>query len=239
MVKKAFFTLVRNEKIFLPILLKYYSKFFSQKDIFVLSHNTTDKSTEGLSCNVIPISHPYVSHEWMHKTCSDFQKNLLEYYDVVVFAEADEIIFHKDGLDQFIENLNEPSARCNGFNIHQHESEPEFDPTKSVLSQRKYCLPADMFCKTLISKVPVEWDKGFHHSLNLDSKITPNLFLFHLHYLDQGISFERVKQRQAMLWEQTDIENHWGEQWWIKPTDWEWKRDMLLIPKEIRESEAF
>lgn len=231
--------MVRNEKAFLPILLKYYSKFFEQKDIFVLSHNTDDGSTDGLNCNVIPIKHPTVSHEWMLETCSNFQKNLLKHYEVVVFAEADELIYHKDGLDVFIENMSGSSARCNGFNIYQHKSEQPYDPAKSILSQRKYCLPEAMFCKTLVSKVPIEWDKGFHHALNQNGTITPNLFLFHLHYFDEGVACERKRLRQAMLWNPKDIENHWGEQWWLYETDWSWKDDLLLIPKEIRESEAF
>jgi len=46
MIKKAAFTMVKNEKWFLPLWLNYYSKFFNEKDLYVLNHFSTDGSVE-------------------------------------------------------------------------------------------------------------------------------------------------------------------------------------------------
>jgi hypothetical protein len=46
MRKIAAFTMVKNEKWFLPIWLNYYTKFIDERDIYVLDHASTDGSIQ-------------------------------------------------------------------------------------------------------------------------------------------------------------------------------------------------
>ena len=44
----AVFTIVKNEKLFLPIWIKHYKKFFDNYDIYILDHESNDDSTKNL-----------------------------------------------------------------------------------------------------------------------------------------------------------------------------------------------
>ena len=68
----AVFTLVRDEKDFLPIWVRYYSRHFDVGDLFILDHGTTDGSTDPSNLppgiNVIPCGE-------MHRTTRTFSFN--------------------------------------------------------------------------------------------------------------------------------------------------------------------
>jgi hypothetical protein len=232
-MKKAFFTLVRNEKDYLPILLKYYGQFFDQKDMYVLDHNSTDGSTDNLSCNIKKLDHPFVEHKWMLDTVKGFQKELLENYEVVVFAEADEIVYHVKGLDYFIENLKEPYGKTEGYDVFQDREELSYDPSKTILSQRKYWKHTNLYRKKLIAKQPCHfWSEGFHDCSNED--ISPDLYLLHLHHFDQNIFMRRHEDRKNMAWSPVDVEKKMGIQWQRDPAWFFMKGEE--IPKDIIEA---
>src|SRR5436190_17272313 len=44
--RRAALTMVQNEAVFLPIWLRYYSRFFGPDDLYVLDHDTSDGSTD-------------------------------------------------------------------------------------------------------------------------------------------------------------------------------------------------
>src|SRR4051794_15749244 len=127
---RAAFTIVQDEPVFLPLWLSHYGRFFEPKDLYVLDHGTTDGSTSGLAgvCTVISV-HRETSfdHAWLRSTVERFQSFLLQSYETVLFAEADELIVtdpdRHDGLDDYIEALREPAACCTGFNVVQQPSE--------------------------------------------------------------------------------------------------------------------
>lgn len=55
-MKKAVFTIVHNEKYFLPLWLRYYKQFFNNADVYVLDDKTSDRSTDNLDVNVVPVN---------------------------------------------------------------------------------------------------------------------------------------------------------------------------------------
>jgi hypothetical protein len=59
--KCAVFTIVQNENIFLPIWLKYYSKYFDPKDIYILNHDSNEESMRACcrypGVNVVNLHH--------------------------------------------------------------------------------------------------------------------------------------------------------------------------------------
>ena len=94
MRKSAIFTMVKNEKVFLPIWESYYKKHFSSDDIFILDHNSTEEICLEIAkkYNYIPIKNPYYDDLWRTEVIKAFQKFLLEIYDFVLFTDADEIL---------------------------------------------------------------------------------------------------------------------------------------------------
>ena len=75
-MSRAVFTMVYNEPVFLPIWLRYYSRFFAPDDIYVFDHQSTDGSTSGGGFVRIPVTHDTVDHTWMVGTLQAHQHEL-------------------------------------------------------------------------------------------------------------------------------------------------------------------
>lgn len=211
--RKAVFTIVKNEKVILPLWLKYYSKFFQPEDIYVLDHQSTDGSTDGLACNIKIVHSDFAfDHVWLNRVVCDFQIELLREYTTVLFVEADEFVFHKDGLDTYIDNLKIASSRCVGFELqHVTDKELPLNLGRPVLEQRSFWYQNPEYCKTLISKVPIHWNLGFHECDN-HGRLDSDLYLVHLHRFDFDIANQKNMARAMMKWNKFDLDNGLGFQ---------------------------
>jgi hypothetical protein len=238
-MKSALFTILRDEPIFLEIFLDYYSKYFDSNDIYILHHESGNdfdswiyKKYENES-NIETISYEETfDHEWLRSKVKDKQKELLKNYDIVVFAEIDEIIWHPLGLDRFIKNLKGDVATCRGLEIvHHFNREPALDlSSRPLLQQRNWCYYAQLYNKTLISKIPLDWIWGFH---TCPQQVTPNidLHLIHLHKLDFDICWRRNLSHRHTLLEGKEItddtpgvqnlrqKREWLENWFMLSVD--------------------
>ena len=232
----AAFTIAQNEDTFLEIWAKHYSAHIPKEDLYILNHNSTTESSlkvldkcrqEGI--NVIPV-HRFESfnHEWLKNTVEFFQKFLLQNYQAVLFAEADELIFVKPsptakGLVDFImdklskDDDSRPQLkflRCFGFSIdHVPSLEAPIDFTKPILEQRKYWRFDYLYCKALISNVHCHWTLGFHHLLNCESiPIDMDLMLLHLHKVDYEHCKKKHREQAERKWSKLDLEQLRGLQ---------------------------
>jgi len=259
--KCAIFVMVQDEKIFLPIWLKYYSKYFGGEDIFVFDHRSSDDSINKCKLEYkfqsIRLNYPYsFDHKWFKFVAENMQLKLLRYYEYVLFTDVDEILFPNPelfiGLDDYINKLKKKSVKCKGYEIiHLKEKEKEFDPNLSVLAQRKYWHRNLWWDKTLLTKKPLRWDIGFHHISKfskLFSKKDENLLLIHLHKLDFDMCWEKSLKRSELLWPEEDIKQNLGFQ--NRITDFEkfkeyyfnWPEDYIKIveiPDYLRKTELF
>lgn len=221
-MRKAVFTICRDERFFLPIWLHHYKQHFKDEDIYVLDNNTKDGSTTGLDVNVIPVTHEKAfDHDWMRETVQNFQHKLLkEGYDRVLFAEADEIVFgYKKPLSQVIDESDPGYHRCLGWNLMHHpEHEPALDLTMNIIEQRILVGREDAMCKTLLSSVPLTWGNGFHKVYpedweeikfsvkwprNKNGAIEgpvphPELHLLHLRYMDYDVYMQRNREHYRL-----------------------------------------
>lgn len=220
---RAAFTIVRDEAFWLPLWVKYYSRYFRPEDIYVLDNGTVDGSTANLPVQVIPKPSEYAfNHKWLRDTVQGFQHELLTRYQTVLFAEVDEFLWHPNGLDALIDSMETnkiDAVRASGHHIVQDlDTEPVLDPALPFLTQRQFwtngAFGYPSFDKTLISRVPLHWDLGFHWLLTPceGAKYEPDLRLMHLHYLDYNVVFQRHLARAQMKWSPTDKKNGWGWQ---------------------------
>ncbi len=164
---RAAFTIVHDEPVMLPLWLRYYGRFFAADDLFVLAHDTSDGSTDGLAavCHVVPVHREAAfDHRWLRSVVEDFQAFLLRSYDTVLFTEVDEFVvadpLRHSGLDAYIDALDAPAVRCSGFNVvHQEDEDPlRFD--MPLLAQRR-CWHASLgYSKRLLSRIPLQWSAG-------------------------------------------------------------------------------
>ncbi len=216
MNRRAIFTIVQDEKEFLPIWLKYYRQFFLDEDIYVLDHDTQDGSTEHLPVHRVPVVNEYsFDHQWLLGIVSQTQQRLLERYPLVVFAEADELLVPLGeliDLGNYLDTCHEP-RRATGYNVRQMWGAPDLDWSTPILSQSGRMLQRDqMYDKTLISTIPLNWSMGFHEAEQSQGAPDPNLLLLHLHRIDYPTCLARHERRLARKWPQFDIDNHMGWQ---------------------------
>ncbi|MET9633742.1 glycosyltransferase family 2 protein [Lentzea sp. NPDC006480] len=198
---RAVFTLVRDEEVFLPIWLRYYSRFFAPQDIHVLDHGGAGRFADEYGFTRIPVDQPVFGAEWQRDTIQRHQHELLDRYDVVLFADADEIIApepHTGDLGDYLDNFDQDFVTCQGYELlHLTDSEPAFDPEQPVLAQRGHWYRNEIYSKSLIARAPSLWDLGFHQRLDHRRNPDPLLFLLHLHRMDYGICLDRHKNRAA------------------------------------------
>lgn len=195
---KAIFTIVNNEKIFLPIWIEHYKNFFDTKDIFVFDHLTSDGSTDNLDVKTAKLNsyNKIFNHSWLKNTVEKIQKKLLEHYEIVVFTEVDELLYDINmSLDKKIEIFSESKDQyltCTAFELfHQIDIEKEFDPSKHFILQRNYWFRDPGYDKTLITKIPLEYSIGFHNILNKQSNFSEGLYMLHIRRLDLNLRIEK------------------------------------------------
>lgn len=203
-MKSACFTIVKNERYFLPLVEKYYSP--QVDDFYVLNHESTDGSIEALSpsTKVVTIHNEKVfEHQWLLDQVMNFQKELLKEYDVVIFCEADEFLIHREKtLRQVCQELYESEYDCLKPYGHQLlDAGVKLDRNEPILSQKKNFVRESGFDKILITKKPVVYDFGFHTALN-ESEMNvyreDEMYMVHLHYFDKKVFFERVEERNKL-----------------------------------------
>jgi hypothetical protein len=207
--RSAVMTMVHNESVFLPIWLRYYSRFFAPEDIHVLDNDSTDGSTEGGGFVRVPVSHDRVDWTWIVRTVEAYQHDLLESYDAVLVTDVDEIVAPdpKWGtLDAYIDRFDEPSISCLGYELlHMRNMEPAFRPDRPVLEQRGYWYPNDDYDKPALATEPMSWTPGFHRRADEQFRFDPDLRLIHLHRMDYDICLARHRRLRARAWSSEDI----------------------------------
>jgi hypothetical protein len=207
--KSAVFTIVKNENYFLPIWIKHYKKYFDESDIYVLDHQSNDGSTENLTVNVVPVINELAfDHQWLVDTVQNFQKELLEKYECVVFAESDEILYSIDKplnnvIDNLINNSDQDYITCVGYEIIEMKGEKPLSINDEILKNRDYWYKCYSYDKTLISKIPLNWIWGFHSVQGKSKLYTDNLYMAHLHRVDFELMLKRHEER-AKKWNLKD-----------------------------------
>jgi hypothetical protein len=206
--------MVHNEPVFLPIWLRYYSRFFGPEDIHVLDHDTSDGSTDRDGFVRIPVSHGSVDHTWMVRTIEQHQRELLERYDVVLVTDVDEIVAprpEQGTLADYIDRLDEEFVNCLGYEvIHMVDREGRFDPARRVLDQRGYWFPNNAYNKPALAMEPLSWVPGFHTLEDGRTRLDPDLCMIHLHRMDYEICLARHRYRRGRRWNERDLAENWA-----------------------------
>jgi hypothetical protein len=205
-MKAAAFTMVYNEGLLLPLWCRYYGKALGRDNIFVLDHGSTDGSTEQLSQGVrITVPRNGGFDEAQRTTfVSQYQKQLLQSYDVVIFSDVDEFIVPDpakfQGLADYLAQRPPLCTSPLGLNVLQvRDWEAPIDLNYPILMQRRYVRFAARYCKPLVASVPVEWTLGFHECRQ-PTTLDPDLYLFHLNSMDLDIALNRLRRWRSVDW---------------------------------------
>lgn len=222
----AAFTIVQDEPAFLPVWSGYYRRHFAADDLFVLDHDSRDPTTLAVSGRLsrVPVHRlESFDHEWLRDTVAAFQRFLLASYEVVLFAEVDEIVAadperFPGGLAEYVTrfaSLDAPVARCTGYEI-VHDArggEPPLDWSRPILAQRRQCRPSLSYSKPLLARCPLDWTLGFHELEARSPPLPepdPGLLLLHLHRVDFESCYGRTLGTAARKWSSVDVEQSRG-----------------------------
>ena len=201
-MKIAVYTLVRDEKEWLPVWVRYYlSQGFSPTDIYVLDQSGKDETAQQIiNCNrfLAPYGKSW-NHTYMTQTLEWFQCELLRKYDIVVLTDVDEVICADPKkwptLIDYLQQSTAPSIETNYYNIIHDtvNKEPHINFSLPLLAQRHLWV-GPIKGKTYISRVPLEWNWGCHKSVP-PGELTTELRLIHGRWIDREQQIGRIMRR--------------------------------------------
>lgn len=221
----AAFTIVQNEPVWLPHWVEYYGKQLGYKNLFILDHDSSRLTglahAEVKGCTVVPV-HRSLSfdHQWLKTTVERFQAFLLQSYQTVLFAEADEFLLttHAGGLEGLMNDdwsaYGSPSCvRACGYNVVHYTAEEEpmrFD--RPLLAQRKWWHPSRLYSKTLIARHRLSFLAGFHDIQGGGYLTHMHLYLAHMHRADFGYAYRKTVESASRPWSPPDVAAGYGYQ---------------------------
>jgi hypothetical protein len=211
---RAVITMVHNERVFLPIWLGYYSRFFKPQDIYVFDNRSDDDSTAGSGFVRIPVGRRRVDHTWMLGKIQDLQHELLERYDMVLATDVDEIVAPDPRwgtLGEYLDRFDEEWVNCLGYELlHLRDEEPALRLDQPILGQRHYWYFNDAYNKAALATVPQHWSPGFHGRTDGKYNLDPDLRMIHLHRMDYEVCRERHRTRSRRRWAWRDAWRGWA-----------------------------
>lgn len=215
MKKFAVFCPIKNETTFSPIWFKYYSQFLPVEDIYFLDFGSDNISN---ICQVSKSDKNIYDASELFQEIKRFHAELLNEYEYVIPTDVDEILYHKDGLYNYINNFKGNFVRSKGYElVHLPEIEPDFDITQTIFSQRNYWFRSPYhYDKTLITNKPLNWSIGLHYCHELDV-VDDDLLLIHLHRFDYKTCIERHLRWSDYKWSEDTVDNNYN--WHYRQSD--------------------
>lgn len=211
---RALITIVHNEPVFLPIWLRYYSRFFAPGDIYVFDNESSDDIERLGEFVRIPAAHDRVDHEWMVQTIERLQHELVQRYDVVLVTDVDELVVphpRAGTLGEYLDRFDEEWVNCLGYELlHMRDSEPALDLERPITEQRHWWFANGAYDKPAIATAPMSWPPGFHRRADFQYNLDPDLRMVHLHRMDYDLCRERHRTRSRRSWDEHDEREQWA-----------------------------
>lgn len=189
----AVFGLFHKEFFFSLYWQNYYGNLFGYENLFVIADLKNETCLPMFSIpekNFIDMNIQYQCDFGAHVDIAQkTQKKLLETYDIVIFAEADEFfipdLMKYENLYDFLEKNPDDYFTPKGYNVwYDSDLELPINPTKSLLSQRKFWYKNPGESKTLITRKPIISYSGGFHVAEPNIPEHEDLYNIHLHEID-------------------------------------------------------
>jgi len=203
----AALTMVRNEAAMLPRWVRHYSaQCGGPEHLLVIDDNSEDGSTDDLPCPVIRIPPLKRGFERSRMALlSNLAAGLLEAYDAVLFADADEFLLADPDRYAALGDLVAAKPDVDVFGavglnlVHQVGVEGPLDPERPLLSQRRLAKFVPLMCKPALKRVAAPWTAASHGVTGVPYRIDPELFMFHAKFADRSFLRGAADHRLRMV----------------------------------------
>lgn len=203
----AAITTVRDEAYWLPRWVAHYSaQLGGPEHLHVLDDGSVDGSTSGLPCTVVPvdIGARYGFERDRMSLVSQYARRLLQEYDAVVLADADEFLVadparHSDLRSLVAARPDADVLAAVGLNVVEHVGvDAPLAPGSGVLQQRSLAKFVARLCKPAIKRVGSRW-RAASHGITTPYSIDPDLYLFHLKFADRECLRATAERRRVLV----------------------------------------
>lgn len=187
--------------------VRHYGSAVSADNLLVLDDNSSDGSTVGLDCPVIPLPTLPGGVQFERtrmRIINRFAAALLVCHDFVVFVDVDEFLVPDPAkhacLRQFLAaRWDVPVIAAMALNVVHHVGiEGKLDPSRSVLEQRSFAKFVPGMCKPAIKQLDARWTVA-GHGIARRFAVDPELFMLHLKFFDEDHLRETVRKRSELV----------------------------------------
>ena len=189
--------------------IAYYEQFLPRKQLVILSHGPQESVYDIASgCSIVELNRRgddknLDAHRW--GTLTHFARGLLYQYTKVITSDVDEILVTDPDIgENIIEHVEKlPNNRVFHVNpmeiVHRPDLEPDLDESRPILEQRGYFRTNKWYAKPSISSSRhLEFKMDGHCTFD-EIKFLPNVYMFHLKWVDQAQMLRRAEIRHELM----------------------------------------
>lgn len=188
-MKVAVVTDAVSSDSYFPSWHKYYGDMFGRENIHVFTYHQGRGSFDGFELGgIYPLPDAY-NDDLRRGTITSFVTELLRSHDVVLRVDVDEFLIPDpakyERLSDFLASWPGTHLTAFGFDIFQSVDEPALDLQRPILTQRRFAYALTALNKTCVTRVPLNWGRGFHYC-----SLPPSfgdVYLFHTKRADIGL----------------------------------------------------
>jgi hypothetical protein len=188
----AVITMARDEGTMLRRWVEHYSREVGAENLVVVDDNSSDGSTDDLSCPVLRI--PPLTKKSFEPArmglLGGLSAGLLEAYDAAIFCDVDEFIVADPKVHESLRHFvaarpGRQAVGVMGLNVvHDIAQEPPLVEGEPILGQRSLAKFLPLMCKPSLKWEPANWALA-SHGIKCPFEVDPELFMFHMKFADR------------------------------------------------------
>ena len=210
--RMAAVTMVHEDYFFLDRWMRYWGDQIGRENLYVLSHGEDARIRQiAEGANVVHVPNPadrsgFDRRRWAG--LSNYTSGLTLYYNWVICTDVDEIVAVdpqvSDSVSDYLDAKFATGApmTISPFAleiVHTPAIEPDLiNPVDPVLSKRRNFRINSNYAKPCITRGRIAFSIGGHGCNKKSVTLDEHLYLFHLRYVDDGLSRARLEKRR--LW---------------------------------------
>jgi hypothetical protein len=171
---------------FFPYWHRHYGAQFGHGHLYVATFRGDADFSRFPLGRLVRLDAPY-SDPLRAALISDWVRELLTRYDVVIRADVDEFLAphprRAASLAAYVQTLQQPYVTALGLDVIETSGEPPLAlDGRKLLPQRRFCVATTSLCKIAVVTRPTKWSVGFHFADA--APILDDLLLFHFKFAD-------------------------------------------------------